>query len=174
MNQVRVGTRENFSHNDGVEKPLPVPPFQFPATGIPKRPRGYDRAATERVFASLAASYEKLWNEREKLLARMAELEAELGRMREQEPLLRDVLLEAQRSARSTIEEARSEAEALLEKARREAEEIRKIVHMTETDLMSFLRDAIERAQPNGTDPAAYDEVLDDEGLDDEARSVRA
>jgi cell division septum initiation protein DivIVA len=157
-----------------VEKPLPVPPFQFPASAIPKRPWGYGREATERVFASLAASYEKLWNERDALLERVAKLEVELGRMREREPLLADVLVAAQRTARSTIEEARREAEALIEQARREAEDIRRIVHMTETDLMSFLRDAIERAQPNGTDPAAYDDVLDDEGLDDEARSVRA
>jgi cell division septum initiation protein DivIVA len=157
-----------------VEKPLPFPPFQFPASAIPKRPWGYDREATERVFASLAASYEKLWNERDAVLERVAKLEVELGRMREREPFLADVLVAAQRTARSTIEEARREAEALIEQARREAEDIRRIVHMTETDLMSFLRDAIERAQPNGTDPAAYDDVLDDEGLDDEARSVRA
>ena len=186
-----------------MEKPLPVPPFQFPVSSIGRQAWGYDREETNHVFASLATSYEQLWHERESLLervaalesevtrvrdepgvrdalaSRVAELEAELERMREEEPILREVLIEAHRVARTTVDDARNEADEILAQARADAESrlgdvraqqeealstlaaerqlaeqeletIRSVTRSTQSELSSFLRDAIDRARLNG------------------------
>lgn len=134
-----------------MDKPLPVPPFQFPVSKIPRRPLGYDRDETESVFASLAASYEQIWVEREGLRDRVAALEADLERMREQEPLLRDALVEAHRAARATREQAEHEAEAILERARAEADELLEARHdelrAREDELAAGLAEERSRAE---------------------------
>lgn len=194
-----------------MEKPLPVPPFQFPVSSIGRQAWGYDREATNHVFASLAASYEQVWSERDGLLervaeleseltrlqdepgvrdalvSRVAELESELERMREEEPLLRDVLIEAHRVARSTVDDARREADEIVAQARADAESrlgevraqqeealsslaaerqqaeqeletIRRVTRSTQSELSSFLRDAIDKARMNGDGAHAADE----------------
>lgn len=107
-----------------MEKRLQIPPFQFPVSKIPRRPLGYDRPATEHVFASLAASYEQIWMERDALRHRVAELESELGQLREQVPLPHEALVEAHRSARSAREEAQRDAEEILAQARAVADQL--------------------------------------------------
>jgi cell division initiation protein len=84
----------------------------------------YDRDEVDELLANVAASYERVWHERDGARARVTELEQRLDGYEELERLLRDSLLTGQRAAEEVKAEAARQAEALLEEARRKAERI--------------------------------------------------
>jgi cell division initiation protein len=104
--------------------PLPVPPLRFPSESLPRQTRGYDRAATERIFAKVAASYEALWLQCSQLAERVKALEDQVARSEEEKQLVTNALVEVRDSGTEIAEAARREADAMLAKARRRADEI--------------------------------------------------
>jgi cell division initiation protein len=88
---------------------------------IQRRGRGYDREDVDRLLERVAASYERVWRERDELRARVSELEGEDGSSRSSEHVLHEILVSAQRAADQVVEDAREEAERLLATAREEA-----------------------------------------------------
>jgi cell division septum initiation protein DivIVA len=88
---------------------------------IKRRGRGYDRKDVDRLLEEIAASYERVWRERDELRARVRELEGEEGSSRNSEHVLHEILVSAQRAADQVLEDAREEAERFLATAREEA-----------------------------------------------------
>ena len=86
--------------------------------------RGYDRAATERIFQRVASGYEALWLQCSQLQERVRALEEDLARSEEEKRLVTNALVEVRDSAAEVSEAARQEAETMLAKARRRADAI--------------------------------------------------
>jgi cell division septum initiation protein DivIVA len=95
----------------------------------------YERADVDALIDNVVGSYQHVWLERDRLTARVEELEKEMANTKELEQLLRDGLASAQRAAEQVkqeaeakvsglVEEARAQAEALLAEAHAKAEEI--------------------------------------------------
>ena len=84
----------------------------------------YDREDVDELLGNVAASYERVWHERDAARVRVAELEQQLQDYEELERLLRDSLVTGQRAAEEVKAEAAKQADALLEEARRKAEVI--------------------------------------------------
>jgi cell division septum initiation protein DivIVA len=144
--------------------------------GLPRRWRGYDRAATAALFDEVASKQAELELRCASLLGQIARLEDELARCKAQEELVAQTLVEATRRAAEIKENAQREADVLLEKAREEsdrrAEEaeraerdraqaehqllhVRKLAHEMHTGLAGFLTRAVEqlRSQDEGQMP---------------------
>jgi cell division initiation protein len=125
-----------------------------------KSGRGYDREDVDRLLEHVASSYEQVWLERDELRSRITQLEDKLGSFREQERLLSDTLVTAQRAAEDLRAEAAREGEELRARAldqvgsakaeaERELENLRaEIEHFRtlERELRSNLRAFLERA----------------------------
>ena len=95
----------------------------------------YEREDVDALIDNVVGSYQHVWLERDRLNARVEELEKEMANTKELEQLLRDGLASAQRAAEQVkeeaekqvsglVDEARSKAETLLAEARAKAEEI--------------------------------------------------
>jgi cell division septum initiation protein DivIVA len=95
----------------------------------------YERQDVDALLDNVVGSYQHVWLERDRLQARVDELEKEIANTKELEKLLRDGLAAAQRAAEQVKEEAEAEvsglvdeaqtkADKLLEEARAEAERI--------------------------------------------------
>jgi cell division initiation protein len=87
---------------------------------------GYNRGATDRLLAEIAASFEDVWRERADLADKVEQLEADLVRYRELESLLRTTLVSAERASADMKEQARREAELILTEANAEARAIQR------------------------------------------------
>jgi cell division initiation protein len=85
---------------------------------------GYDRTAVEALLDEIVVSFEDVWRERADLADKVEQLEADLGRFRELEGLLRTTLISAERAAVGLKEQARKEADLIVEEARAEARAI--------------------------------------------------
>jgi len=92
---------------------------------------GYKRAQTDKLFAEIATSFEDVWRERADLADKVDQLEADIGRYKEIESLLRETLVSAERAASQLKEQARREAEIILSEAHAEA---RKVQHDARTE----------------------------------------
>ncbi|MEK6275810.1 MAG: DivIVA domain-containing protein [Actinomycetota bacterium] len=95
-----------------------IAPAEVQDHKLTSRLRGYNRRAVEKLLASVVASYEQVWRERDQLGKRVEQLEAELGPLRDAEHELRDVLITAERAATEIRAQAEREAAALLEQAK--------------------------------------------------------
>lgn len=133
-----------------------------PGTGL----FGYKRAAVDRMFDEIAASFEDVWRERADLADKVEHLEADLVRFKELEALLRTTLVSAERASAELKEQARREADLILTEAHAEARTVQRQAVaenerlVTETRrLRAQLRAALEtidhEAQP---EPAAAPE----------------
>ena len=98
-----------------------------PGTGF----LGYKQGPTDRLFAEIATSFEDVWRERADLADKVDQLEADIGRYKEIESLLRETLVSAERAASQLKEQARKEAELILMEAHVEA---RKVQHDARTE----------------------------------------
>jgi cell division initiation protein len=87
---------------------------------------GYKRAATDRLLAEIAASFEDVWRERADLADKVEQLEADLVRYRELEALLRTTLVSAERASAELKEQARREADLILSEAHAEARAVQR------------------------------------------------
>jgi cell division initiation protein len=88
--------------------------------------RGYNAAATDKLFEEIATSFEDVWRERADLADTVEQLEADLVRFRELENLLRATLVSAEQASAQTRDQARREAELILSEAHAEAREIQR------------------------------------------------
>jgi cell division initiation protein len=88
--------------------------------------RGYNTAATDKLFEEIATSFEDVWRERADLADTVEQLEADLVRFRELENLLRATLVSAEQASAQTRDQARREAELILSEAHAEAREIQR------------------------------------------------
>lgn len=95
-----------------------IAPAEVQDQKLKGRLRGYSRRSVEKLLASVVASYEQVWRERDQLGKRVDQLEKELAPLREAEHELRDVLVTAERAATEIRAQAAQDAEALLEQAR--------------------------------------------------------
>lgn len=93
-----------------------------PGTGLV----GYKRAATDRLLAEIAASFEDVWRERADLADKVEQLESDLLRYRELESLLRTTLVSAERASAELKEQARREADLILSEAHAEARAVQR------------------------------------------------
>jgi DivIVA domain-containing protein len=97
-------------------------PVEIQHQNLKRSLRGYDCEDVDKLLESAAASYEQVWRERDELSARVAELETELGSVRESERLVGESLVTVQRLADELRTEAKKEAERLAREAQAERE----------------------------------------------------
>jgi cell division septum initiation protein DivIVA/DNA-binding XRE family transcriptional regulator len=145
----RQETREALETEGGDEtqlRPAPVAPTMEPVhddtsaldPDLPKALRGYEPAAVHALLGELAAARDQLVRELTDAKARAAELEVQVQTaeehapevpgdvpdLREQEDLIRDAIMTAQRAANEVREEARRSASEVLRDAESRAEQI--------------------------------------------------
>jgi cell division initiation protein len=106
---------------------------------------GYKRAATDRLLAEIAASFEDVWRERADLADKVEQLEADLIRYRELEALLRTTLVSAERASAELKEQARREADLILSEAHAEARSVQRRALSENERLVSETRRLKER-----------------------------
>src|SRR6476469_375813 len=99
-------------------------PVELRHVRLPRRPFGYRRSTTDRLFAEVADSFEEVWRERGDLADKVEQLENDLVRYRELEALLRTTLVSAEKAAVTLKDQARREADLIVEEARSEARAI--------------------------------------------------
>jgi cell division septum initiation protein DivIVA len=83
---------------------------------------GYEREDVDALIDNVVGSYQHVWLERDRLKARVEELEREMANTKELEKLLRDGLASAQRAAEQVREEAQAQVSGLIDDARSKAE----------------------------------------------------
>ncbi|HEX2044803.1 MAG TPA: DivIVA domain-containing protein [Gaiellaceae bacterium] len=103
---------------------MSITPVEIRHIRLGRRLLGYERDATDRLLAEVAASFEDVWRERADLRDEMERLEAELQRQREIEEALRNTLLSAERMADELRARAHRESDLIVEEARAKAREI--------------------------------------------------
>jgi cell division initiation protein len=96
-------------------------PVELRHVRLPRRPFGYRRSTTDRLFAEVADSFEEVWRERGDLADKVEQLENDLVRYRELEALLRTTLVSAERASQEVRGQAKREAELILSEAHAEA-----------------------------------------------------
>src|SRR3972149_5588952 len=89
---------------------MALTPVEIRHVRLGRRPLGYDRRATDRLLHEIAESFEHVWRERADLHDHVERLEAELGRSRELEALLRNTLVSAERAPDEVRAQGRREA----------------------------------------------------------------
>jgi cell division septum initiation protein DivIVA len=82
----------------------------------------YERADVDTLIDNVVGSYQHVWLERDRLKARVEELEKEMANTKELEKLLRDGLASAQRAADQVKQEAEAKVSGLVEDAQAKAE----------------------------------------------------
>ena len=87
---------------------------------------GYRRDPTDRLFEEIVASFEDVWRERADLADKVEQLQADLGRFRELETVLRTTLVSAEKTAEQLKDQARREAELILTEAQAAARELQR------------------------------------------------
>jgi cell division initiation protein len=101
---------------------------------------GYDRTEIDNVLDEIVASFEDVWRERADLADKVEELQADLGRFRELEGLLRTTLISAERAAVGLKEQAAKEADLILQEARNEARAITRTARSDHDRLLTEVR----------------------------------
>ena len=104
-------------HEQNTSTPETAPAL---SSRLPRSLRGYDRAATEVLFAEAATRSAELERQCAALREQMAELQEEIERHRVQEQLVGKTLIVATSHATTIKDKARHEAELFLSKARTE------------------------------------------------------
>ena len=82
----------------------------------------YEREDVDALIDNVVGSYQHVWLERDRLNARVEELEKEMANTKELEQLLRDGLASAQRAADQVKQEAEAKVSGLVEEAQAKAE----------------------------------------------------
>jgi cell division initiation protein len=86
--------------------------------------RGYRRGFVDELLEEIADSYGAVVRERERLAARVEELEAEAAQRSELETLLRSTLVSAESAAQEMKEQARRESDLIVHEAHAEARRV--------------------------------------------------
>ena len=87
---------------------------------------GYRREPTDRLFDEIVASFEDVWRERADLADKVEQLQADLGRFRELETVIRTTLVSAEQAAETLKDQARREAELIVTEAQAAARELQR------------------------------------------------
>jgi cell division initiation protein len=98
-----------------------IPPAEVQDQKLKGRLRGYNKRAVEKLLQDVVASYEQVWQERDRLRARVEALEQELAPLRDAEHHLSDSLVTAERAAAEVRAQAAKDAEELLAHAHAES-----------------------------------------------------
>jgi cell division initiation protein len=101
---------------------------------------GYDKTEIDNVLDEIVASFEDVWRERADLADKVEGLQADLGRFRELEGLLRTTLISAERAAVGLKEQAAKEADLILQEARNEARAITRTARSDHDRLLTEVR----------------------------------
>ena len=103
---------------------MSITPAEIRHTRLRRGLLGYARRPTEELLARAVAGFESAWRTRADREEEVERLEAELGRHREVERLLRDTLVSAERAADDLRVQGRREYDLLLNEARLKAREL--------------------------------------------------
>lgn len=103
---------------------MALAPVELPHVQLHRALLGYRPSSVNRLLEEVKESFEEVWREREELRDRVEELEAAIAQHREVEGLLRETLLQAERTAHEVKGQAQSEAEQILKDAHTEARSI--------------------------------------------------
>jgi cell division septum initiation protein DivIVA len=117
---------------------------RFEADGLPGALFGYDRYSTEKRLADLAGRYEGLVKELAARDEQIRDLERELYRRQQDERLIGETLVAANRDAHVIRERARNEAHEALGTARKQATEL---LHSTKAEAESTAKELVESAE---------------------------
>jgi syndecan 1 len=114
--------------------------------------RGYDRAEVDAYFSQLAARLREAVDQYANAEQARAELQAEVGRLRDQTPSFEQVggeaaalLQEAGRSAEQLVDNGRRRAETIIEKAQQQAEQLRADVTTEAQKVLEQAREVAEQ-----------------------------
>jgi cell division initiation protein len=103
---------------------MALAPVELPHVQLHRALLGYRPSSVNRLLEEVKESFEEVWREREELRDRVEELEAAIAQHREVEGLLRETLLQAERTAHEVKGQAQSEAEQIVKDAHTEARSI--------------------------------------------------
>jgi cell division initiation protein len=103
---------------------MALAPVELPHVQLHRALLGYRPSSVNRLLEEVKESFEEVWCEREELRDRVEELEAAIAQHREVESLLRETLLQAERTALEVKGQAQSEAEQIVKDAHTEARSI--------------------------------------------------
>ncbi len=98
-----------------------ITPVELRHLRFPRALLGYRRSSVEERLVEIAESFEQVWCERADRRDRLEALEAEMGRYRELESLLRATLVSAERAAHELKDTAKREADVIVAEAHAEA-----------------------------------------------------
>src|ERR1051326_1207832 len=102
--------------------------------------RGYRRTSVDDLLDEIIVSFEDVWRERADFADKIEQLEADLGRYRERESLLRTTLVSAEKAAVTLREQAGKEADLIVEEARAEARAITRHARADHDRLLDEIR----------------------------------
>jgi cell division septum initiation protein DivIVA len=111
----------------------------------------YEREDVDGLIDNVVGSYQHVWLERDRLKARVEELEKEMANTKELEQLLRDGLASAQRAAEQVKEEAEQQVSGLVEKAKEEAEALLADARAKAEEIVGGSRDTRDRLEEETT-----------------------
>lgn len=111
----------------------------------------YEREDVDGLLDNVVGSYQHVWLERDKLKARVEELEREMTNTKELEQLLRDGLASAQRAAEQVKEEAEQQVSGLVDKAREEAEALLSEARAKAEEIVAGSRETRDRLEEETT-----------------------
>jgi cell division septum initiation protein DivIVA len=103
---------------------MALAPVELPHVQLHRALLGYRPSSVNRLLEEVRESFEEVWCEREELRDKVEELEAAIAQHREVEGLLRETLLQAERTAHEVKGQAQSEAEQIVKDAHTEARSI--------------------------------------------------
>jgi cell division initiation protein len=103
---------------------MSLAPTELPHVQLHRALLGYRPSSVNRLLEDVRKSFEEVWREREELRDRVEELEVALAQHREVEGLLRETLVQAERTAHEVKGQAKSEAEQIVKDAHTEARAI--------------------------------------------------
>jgi cell division septum initiation protein DivIVA len=111
----------------------------------------YEREDVDGLLDNVVGSYQHVWLERDRLKARVEELEKEMANTKELEQLLRDGLASAQRAAEQVKEEAEQQVSGLVDKAKEEAEALLADARAKAEEIVGGSRDTRDRLEEETT-----------------------
>jgi cell division initiation protein len=139
---------------------MALTPVEIRHIRLGKSPLGYQRGATDRLLAEVAASFEDVWRDRADLADKVEQLEADLVRHKELEGLLRTTLVSAESASQQLREQARKDAETIVGEAHAEARAIARRAAAEKERLESELRriKSLLRSALDSLEEASVDE----------------
>lgn len=149
-------TRPAEAAAQSLQSELPAPPLEIRHESLPRKTLGYSPKATAELFDQVAEAYERLWEDRSKVMRRADELQAELDEKPDAmptDPQLREELKAADVKERGLVLQLKQATTALAE-SRQESSRLSQRVSELEgktsqrvVELEAELKRAVERAR---------------------------